>query len=74
MKTIKMLDTVALLEDLPEHGLRQGEVGTVVEMFAATPARPGAYLVEFSDRNGVTYAMPALAAEKVMPLYHREAA
>ncbi len=28
---IKILDAVAVVEDLPEHGLRRGEVGTVVD-------------------------------------------
>jgi hypothetical protein len=31
MGEIKLLDVVALIEDLPEQGLRRGEVGTVVE-------------------------------------------
>lgn len=28
----QLLDVVALLADLPSHGLRRGQVGTVVEM------------------------------------------
>jgi hypothetical protein len=28
---IKVLDVVAVTEDTPKHGLRRGEVGTVVE-------------------------------------------
>jgi len=39
---IRLLDTVALLEDLPDRKLRRGEVGTVVESLA-----PGVYEVEF---------------------------
>ena len=31
-KPIKLLDTVALMEDLPARQLRAGEVGTVVEV------------------------------------------
>jgi hypothetical protein len=44
---IKLLDVVALTEDLPEHGLIQGQVGTVVEDLS-----PDAYEVEFSDDQG----------------------
>ena len=33
-RKIKLLDTVALLEDLPERKLKRGEVGTVVEILA----------------------------------------
>ncbi len=68
---IKILDPVAITEDLPDHGLRRGEVGTVVEVW-----KDGAYEVEFSDETGQAYAFIALAADKLMPLYyrHREAA
>ena len=31
MDEIKVLDVVAVTEDIPKHGLRRGEVGTVVE-------------------------------------------
>ncbi|TAF87779.1 MAG: DUF4926 domain-containing protein [Oscillatoriales cyanobacterium] len=30
---MKLLDVVALLEDLPEHGLYRGQVGTVVDEY-----------------------------------------
>ena len=68
---IKILDPVAVTEDLPDHGLRRGEVGTVVEIW-----KDGAYEVEFSDETGEAYAFIALGADKLMPLYygHREAA
>ena len=45
---IKLLDIVALTEDIPEHNLKCGEVGTVVEILADGEA----YEVEFSDDNG----------------------
>lgn len=68
---IKILDAVAVTEDLPEHGLRRGEVGTVVDVW-----KDGAFEVEFSDESGEAYNFVALSAEKLMPLYyrHREAA
>jgi hypothetical protein len=68
---IKVLDTVAVTEDLPEHGLRRGEVGTVVDVW-----KDGAFEVEFSDESGEAYAFVALTADKLIPLYyrHREAA
>lgn len=61
---VSLLQTVALLEDLPQHGLTRGQVGTVVEDLA-----PGVYEVEFSDNDGRTYAMLALRAEQVMALH-----
>ena len=45
---IKLLDVVALTQDVPEHNLKRGEVGTVVEILSNSEA----YEVEFSDGNG----------------------
>jgi len=44
-----LLDTVALLEDLPERRFKRGEVGTVVEVLA-----PDVFEVEFCDDEGQT--------------------
>ncbi len=74
MNEIKEFDVVVLTVNLPEHGLRRGEVGSVVQVFAATSKRAEAYLVEFCDKNGVTYAITPLRAEQVMALYYKEAA
>jgi len=62
---ITLHSVVALLEELPAHGLVRGQVGTVVESWA-----PGVYEVEFSDDQGRTYAMVALKAEQLMRLHH----
>ena len=67
METIKLLEVVALTEDFPDHGLRRGEVGTVVEILA-----PGVFEVEFSDDTGEAYAFASLRAEQLIPLYHRK--
>ncbi len=48
---IKLLDVVALTQDVPEHNLKRGEVGTVVEILATGEA----FEVEFSDDNGQMY-------------------
>lgn len=74
MNEIKLLDVVALLADIPSEGLHRGEVGTVVEVFADKPDLPGAFLVEFSDRNGVAYAFVDLRADQLMKLRYRDAA
>ena len=61
--TIKLLDVVALLEDLPAHNLLRGHVGTVVELLPG-----GALEVEFADDQGRTYAQLPLRPEQVIPL------
>ena len=65
-KKIKLLDTIALLEDLPERKLRRGEVGTVVELLA-----PDVYEVEFCDDEGQTYAELALRSDQVIVLHNQ---
>lgn len=65
MKTIELLDVVALVEDLPERGLQRGQVGTVVEQLA-----PDVFEVEFSDNNGRTYATLALKTAQLMLLHY----
>ena len=65
-RKVRLLDTVALLEDLPERRLRRGEVGTVVEILA-----PDAYEVEFCDDEGRTYAELALRGEQIVALHNQ---
>ncbi|CAN5616396.1 DUF4926 domain-containing protein [soil metagenome] len=66
MKEIKLFDTVALLEDLPEENLWRGQVGAVVEVYNDGEA----FEVEFVDTNGKTYGMLALRPEQIMILRH----
>jgi hypothetical protein len=62
---IANLDVVALLEDLPSHGLVRGQVGTAVERLS-----PDVFEVEFSDDEGRSYAMLALKVDQLMVLHH----
>jgi len=71
---IELLDVVALLEDVPGDGLKRGEVGTVVEVFANTSAPAKNLLVEFSDRNGEAYAFASLLPNQVVKLRYRDRA
>jgi hypothetical protein len=62
---VKLLDIVALTEDLPKHDLQRGQVGTVVEVLA-----PDAFEVEFSDNEGRMFAEVAVKAEKLLVLHY----
>lgn len=64
MTGIDMHSSVALLEDLPEHGLVRGQVGTVVENWA-----PDVYEVEFVSANGEPYAMVAVKGGQLLVLH-----
>jgi hypothetical protein len=65
MAAIEMHSVVALLEDLPEHGLVRGQVGTVVESWA-----PNVHEVEFADESGKAFAMVALRPEQIIRLHY----
>ncbi len=65
MRDLEVLSVVALLDEAPLHGLRSGQVGTVVERL-----RDGAYEVDFSDEEGRTYALVALRDEQLLRLWH----
>jgi hypothetical protein len=66
---IRELDTVVLTEDLPEHGLKRGDLGTVVLVHAA-----GGYEVEFVTLDGETLAVISLYPHQVRPVARREIA
>ncbi len=65
-KSIRLLDSVASVEDLPGRKLKRSEVGTAVEILA-----PGVYEVEFCDDEGQTYAELALRSDQLVPLHNR---
>ncbi len=67
MKTqIKLLDVVALIDDMPEYNLWRGQVGTVVEILANGTA----YEVEFCDRDGRTFESLGLRPDQIMVLHY----
>jgi hypothetical protein len=61
---IQLLDTVALLTDVPELGLSSGEVGAVVEVLSED-----AFEVEFCDGSGSTYGLHTLRASQIVRLH-----
>ena len=64
--SIRLLDVVALTEDVPTKQLLRGQVGTVVEVLA-----PEVYEVEFCDDEGRTYTTTALSASQLLVLHYR---
>ena len=51
----RSLDVVVLEKDLPAHGLKRGDLGTVVEVY-----EPDGLEVEFVTASGVTGAVVTL--------------
>lgn len=64
---LSLLDTVVLRCDLPEHGLRQGDIGAVVEVY-----EPEGVEVEFVTGSGRTQALVTLNEADVRPLANSE--
>lgn len=57
------LETVVLLRDIPEAGLKTGDLGAVVQVYA-----PEALEVEFVTASGHTQALLTLRAGDVRPV------
>jgi hypothetical protein len=55
-----LLDTVVLTTDLPEHGLRAGDLGAIVELYDGENVE-----VEFVRATGETKALVTLNASDV---------
>lgn len=72
MDGINENDVVALLTDMPEQGLRRGEVGTVIEVFEANEHHPAGYLLEFvDDETGEVYASVEITDAAQIVKLHR---
>jgi hypothetical protein len=67
---IEELEDVILTCDLPEHGLRRGDIGTVVLVHQGGKG----YEVEFTTLDGETVAIVTLMADQVRPSKPREIA
>jgi hypothetical protein len=65
---IKELDTVVLSQDLPEHGLKQGDIGAVVHSYKEGKA----FEVEFITGKGDTVAVVTLNSEDVRLMQDKE--
>ena len=57
-----MYGDVILTRDVNEHGLRAGDIGTVVERHVVVGVAEEGYSVEFFDMTGNTVAVATLPA------------
>lgn len=65
---IRELDTVVLTHDIPQHGLKQGDMGAVVHSYADGQT----YEVEFVTAEGETVALLTLTGTDIRPRGGRE--
>jgi hypothetical protein len=66
----KELESVVLATDLPEYGLKQGDIGTIVLVHGDGKG----YEVEFMTLDGETVAVISLLPSQVRPIGRREIA
>lgn len=66
---IQELDRVILKIDLPEYGLEQGDIGTVVMVHQ----NGAGYEVEFVTLNGDTVAVVSLYNKQIHPISTKDA-
>jgi hypothetical protein len=66
---INELEAVVLATDLPEYGLKAGDLGTVVLVH-----RHGGHEVEFMTLDGETVAVVSLSPDQDRAVRHREIA
>lgn len=67
---ISELDLLVLTEDIPDHGLQKGDLGTVVMVHAGGKS----YEVEFVTLGGDAVAVLTLSSSQVRPVGTRELA
>ncbi len=61
--SLNKLDTVVLKTDLPDHGLKRGDIGAVVEVYGDEAVE-----VEFVTASGRTQALITLSVDSVRPV------
>ena len=70
--THKLFTRVALQVDLPKHGLRRGDVATVVEHHPARPGQEPGYSLEVFNAVGDTVAVVTVRESQIAPLTANE--
>ena len=67
-----MFSRVALQTDVPENGLRRGDVATIVEHHQGRPGQEPGYSLEVFNAVGDTVAVITLRESQIEPLSAKE--
>ena len=65
--TFKLLDIVVLTKDIPEHKLKKGDIGTIVEIYDTDH-----FEIEFIRADGTTQALLVLDSASIRPTTSKE--
>lgn len=72
MTSIELYKEAALNSDVPEHGLKAGDVGTVVEILPHPTGGPRGIMLEVFSALGHTLAVVTVPETQVEPLSEDE--
>lgn len=67
-----MFSRVALKTDVPEHGLRRGDLATIVDFHPGVPGQEPGYSLEVFNAVGDTVAVIALGESQIETLREDE--
>lgn len=70
--SVEPFERVVLLRDMPDDGLRAGDVGTIVERYPATGRTGEGFEIEFFAANGESVAVASVPANAVRPATERD--
>lgn len=70
--TLALYQRVVLTQDVPDEGLRAGDVGVIVEHYPAWEDLPEGYELEFFAATGQTIAVVSVPASAVREAHGHE--
>ncbi len=68
----ELYSQIALSEDIPEHGLKRGDVPRVVETIPPESANPTSYVLEVFNALGESMNVIIVSANQIEPLQNDE--
>ncbi len=70
--TYELYSQIALNEDIPEHGLKRGDVARVVEKIPPESSEPRSYVLEVFNALGESMNVIIVKANQIEPLKNDE--
>ena len=68
----EMFSRVVLKTDVPEHGLRRGDLATIVDFHPGVPGQEPGYALEVFNAVGQTIAVVTVCESQIEPLLENE--
>jgi hypothetical protein len=72
MKQAPLYDRVALARDLEQHGLKRGDVATIVDTVPHPDGGPAGLVLEVTNALGESLQVVVVSPDDVVPLHANE--